>query len=132
MKTLLTTLALLSVFGIVYAKQVSVEVLSPTSKNIKAEVTNILPNTQIDITETFTADDKIKVKQGLNLDSKEDKEIDALLAGDLQTDPQAFIAMMNKLLKEKPLSSDEVKEYIRTGNLDFGKYLGRLKVEDTL
>lgn len=128
MKTLLITIALL--FGLtVFAKETPVIV---EEKTIKAEAVNILPNSNIDISLPFSVNEKNTVKTGLNLTAEEDEVLTDVLNGQTinYTQMNDFVSALNKIQKEKKLSSEEKKFILRGEVYDKVKYLSRKKILD--
>lgn len=122
-------LLFLGIFLIAEAKEVPVLVKTDT---LNAKIVNILPNSNIDTSLPFTANEKITVKNGLNLNSNEDTVLTAVLSGQNLDYSQmnAFVSALNKLQNEKGLSSDE-KKYLLKGNVyEKVKYLSRKKIMD--
>lgn len=128
MKTLLITILLL--LGItVFAKETNVIV---KEKNIKAEVVNILPNSNIDISLPFSASEKTTVKNGLALTADEDVALTTVLNGQTldYTQMNAFVSALNKQQKAKKISSDETKYLLKGDAGEKMKYLSRKKILD--
>src|SRR3990167_11178049 len=122
-------------FGFVlfaYAKQVSVDVLNPASKQINAEVTNIQAGTKIDITLPFTTNEKATIKTGLNFSENESRVLDNVLNNQAleAKDIKHFISSLNKLVRERKLSSDENKGLLTNSPIQTIKYLARKKVKE--
>lgn len=130
MKTLIITIALL--LGLtVFAKEIPVIV---EEKTIKAEAVNILPNSNIDIFLPFSADEKNTVKTGLNLTAEEDEVLTDVLNGQTinHTQINAFVSALNKIQKEKKMSSEEKKYILRGEAYDKVKYLSRKKIMENI
>ena len=122
-------LLFLGIFLIAEAKEVSVMV---KTDNLNAKVVNILPNSNIDTSLPFTANEKITVKNGLNLNSNEDRALTDVLNGQTLDYSQIkdFVSALNKQQKEKGLSSDEKKYLLKGDAYEKMKYLSRKKILD--
>ena len=109
------------------------------TKNIQADVANIAPQAQIDITLPFTATEKANAKAGLVLTKEESKTLDDALSGNLLEPNElgSFVSAFNKMLNEKELSSDEKKMLLglegkKQDARDSVRYLGRKKLQENL
>lgn len=111
MKHFLFILMILAFFSVVYAREVSVQI--------------------VDVKTPFTAEEKIIAMAGLT--DKESNVLNVVLSGGTIDVSQmnAYVSAMNKLQKEKPLSSDETK-YLLSGQANEKiKYLSRKKINET-
>lgn len=140
MKKTLTTIILgtLLVAGISYAKEVKVDVVSEEeTKKLDIQAEKIQANDQISIVDSFSLTDRLIVKLGLNLTAEESAVMDKALSGQAinQGQIEAYVSMLNKLQKEKSLSSDETKLLVnldgeKKDSHDNVKYLARKKIKD--
>lgn len=100
--------------SIAYAKQVSVDVLDPSIKSIKAEVTNIQAGTQIDITLPPTASEQAVARTSFGLTDKEVTVQEAVMTGALidPNDIGAYVSGMQKMHDKRGVSGDETNELL--------------------
>ena len=86
----------------------------------------------IDASLSFTETEKIAIKNGLQLSAKEESVLNTVLEGGSIDVSQmnAYVSAINKLQKEKPLSSDERKYLLKGQANEKIKYLSRKKINE--
>ncbi len=95
---------------VVSAKQVSVDVIEPTSsKTLNAEVVNITAGTDIDVTTALVQNDKTQVATAFGFTVKEKQLHEDVMAG-TPIDPNDIGAYVASLQKVPKLSGDEANQ----------------------
>ena len=110
------------------------------TKNIQADVVNIAPQAQIDITLPFSATEKASVRVGLVLTEEENIALDKSLDGknyDNMDEATNARLVFNKMLQERNISWGEVKMLFGLDDgyqtlQDSTKYLGKKKLQENL
>ena len=86
----------------------------------------------IDASLSFTETEKIIVKSGLKLSAEEESVLNIVLGGGSIDVSQInnYVSAINKLQKEKPLTSNEIKYLLKGQANEKIKYLSRKKIMD--
>ena len=116
------------------AREISVQIEKDNEKEaIVINAEKIISDSKVDIDLPFTETEKTIIKTGLNLSTEEDDVLNIVLSNGAIDVSQIndYVSALNKLQKEKPLSSSEIKYLLEGQANEKIKYLSRKKTYET-